>query len=157
MESLRNWADVVIESLAVYRRGLPRKASPLLAADALVEAGQFPAALGQYLNLADDYRGQQVGESALAKACRPSALPQVAGAAEREALRRRFAEEYPHSPYHATILAADVLSLWEEAHYEEALDGLERLRTLDPQSRLALRLAAVGAAMRELPRMRPSA
>jgi serine/threonine protein kinase len=150
--AIHNWADAVIESLAVYRRSLPRKASPLVAADALVEAGQFPAALGQYLNLADDYRGQHVGESALAKACRLSALPQVAGAAEREALRRRFAEEYPRSPYHATILAADVLSFWQEMHYEEALAGLQRVRALDPQTRLALRLAASAwADMRELP------
>jgi len=152
--AIRNWApSAVIESLAVYRRWLPRKASPLVAADALVEAGQFPAALRQYINLADDYRGQHVGESALARACRLSALPQVAGAAEREALRRRFAEEYPHSAYHATILAADMLSLWQEAHYEEALAGLERLRALDPQTRLPLRLAAAAwAALRELPK-----
>ena len=69
--AIRNWAsNAVVESLAIYRRSMPRKAGPLVAADALVEVGQLLSALGQYVNVADDYRDSRLGELALAKACR---------------------------------------------------------------------------------------
>jgi hypothetical protein len=151
--AIRNWADAVIESLAVYRRSLARKASPVVAGDVLVESGDLAAALRQYINLADDYRGSKLGELALAKACRLSAVPQVADAATRDGLRRRFAKEYPQSGFQESILGADVLALWQDAHYDEALDRLDALRAFNPQTRVALRMAASARMdMRVLPK-----
>ena len=60
--AIRSWCrNVVIESLAVYRRSLPRKANPVVAGDVLVESGNLRGALRQYINLADDYRHSGVG------------------------------------------------------------------------------------------------
>lgn len=151
---IRSWAgDAVIESMAVYRRAAARKASPVVAGDTLVEAGNLSAALRQYMNLADDYRGSAVGELALAKACRLSAVPNAADAAVRDRLCRRFTAEYPKSRFRGSILGANALAAWQEARYDEALDRLDALRAIDPQTRVALRMTASARAdMRLLPK-----
>ena len=153
--AIRSWVvDAVIESMAVYRRAAARKPSPMVAGDTLVEAGNLSAALRQYTNLADDYRGSAVGELALAKACRLSAASQVADAALCDGLRGRFSKEYPKSRFHGSILAADAMTAWQEARYDEALDRLDALRAIDPQTRVALRMTAWA---RREPRVLPKA
>ncbi|HWE01696.1 MAG TPA: protein kinase [Tepidisphaeraceae bacterium] len=141
--AVRAWSNTtVIRSITVYRRSLPKKANPVIAGDALVEAGDLAAALRQYENLADDYPHSATGEIALSRAGSLAGTIRPMDAARMRRLVDRFTREYPHSWLRRQLMESQVLGIWQDGRFDQALEKLEIIRRSDSQTRLPLRLVA---------------
>ena len=146
--AIRSWihdAGAIVESLAVYRRSEPRKAGPVTIGDSLVQKGTCRRPCGGISTWPTTTPARPSGSWPWPR----PAWWRRSGGAKAEgtrsvpaALRERFGREYPRSGYRESILAADAIAAWQEDHYDEAFELLDRIRAINPQARLPLRLLA---------------
>jgi Leucine-rich repeat (LRR) protein len=139
--AMRAWGGGVrVLRLAVFRRALPERASPLIAGDALWATGNERGAVQEYEQIARDFRGTPIAEKAMAKAylaaCR---IPEDMEAAKAR-IRSGIGETFPDSPYLTGMLEADCLCAWRAGRHHEAMSFLSRIFQADPQTRVALEL-----------------
>ncbi len=126
-----------IRKLSVYRLALPKKASPVVAGDALVENRHYEDAIEKYLTLADDYKKDPIAEEALAKAYM-TAASQIKDPKRRStllmAIKSRIASRSPSFRYRETLSELDVLMLWKSGNYKDAQIIIDDLFTSNPRT-----------------------
>jgi len=138
---MRTYAnDARLLSLTVERLALPENASPLIAGDALVQAGDFSDAVGSYLSTARDHPGGSIAELALTKAYFATLRSPGNDHSLAATIRRQLDLSFPDSHYHARLLELDALNDWQQADYSAALGVLPAIFAADPSSRCAIRL-----------------
>ncbi len=141
--AVRSWGDVDIHTLKVYRRGLPRKASPLTVGDALYAAGNHQAALQQYLYMAEDFPGHEIEARALAKAFAIACQENSSDHKRLAHIKANMERKYRNSPYWIKMLEAECFTNWRNENYDQAMALLKEVRALAPDHRLPLELLSV--------------
>ncbi len=148
--ALRTWSpNLLLRSLCIYRKRLPRRTEPLLVGDTMYAAGYRQAAIRQYLHAAADFSGTPVEEKALSKAY--IATCRIPGQMENEKARARttMARKYPQSPYWVKMLEADSIAAWGIGEFQRALDLAGEVYALNPESHLAVAILDTG--VRDVP------
>ncbi|MBD3240036.1 MAG: protein kinase [Chitinivibrionales bacterium] len=136
---VRSWTTVHVESFTVWRLGAPRKASPLIAGDALVRENLMRRAALEYRRTAADHAGTHIEERALVRAYL-AASQATDSDSLRHRIRRSMEAACPQSDYWPLLLQADCLSAWRDGRAGEALELASAALDRDPHSRVALRM-----------------
>lgn len=127
-----------LKNFTVYRESHPEVTSPLLAGEALWEAGKTSSALEELLVLSEDYEGTSVAEEALAKAYQVAMSdPKLLGH-NLEPIYKDFEANYPNSPWLSRLKELRALHLWKSEAYTEALAMLTEILKQNPSSSLPL-------------------
>ncbi len=135
---MRAFSDsMIVESIEVYRLGLPEKTSPLISGDVLVSLGYVGDAVSHFKELAHDHRFTPLGEKAMAKAYFITASLYQSISPEEKQIQELFEHDYPNSEFLSKILESRSLKAWKDGEFEFALQELKRIVTIDPPSLLA--------------------
>jgi Leucine-rich repeat (LRR) protein/tRNA A-37 threonylcarbamoyl transferase component Bud32 len=120
-------ASTRLRAMHVVRRASAVETSPVATADVLWANGLTTQALEAYMRLADDHRGNEVGEVALARAI----LAAGSIGDERAAvLEQAFVDAYPDSLSLAGLHRSQVVRAWRAGAFDQALERLEALPAL---------------------------
>jgi hypothetical protein len=132
---IRTWgASVKVRKISAWRKKLAEKASPIIAGDALVEAGYLDEAIEKYKTIANDYKevSSSIFTDALIKGY------QVAIEHQRA---EDFEKDFPNSlnkRYRDKVLEVETLKLWKEGEYQKALDNFPRIFEANPETHIAV-------------------
>ena len=135
---LRSWANCYIKSFKVERLSLPLKSSPLVAADAVLAAGNKEAAFRTYVSLIEDYADSSVAERATARACLLAFhMGQTLDALQLlENLRHKF----PQSRFIDACLAEEALYRWEDGDVDRSIELAAEVLHINPHNRIVIHL-----------------
>jgi serine/threonine protein kinase len=134
---------VHLQSLDVYHMALPERVSPLVAGDALIAEGLVEEGVNSYLQTAGDFSGSSLGARALVRA--------YVAASRHPAPRRRHVADsvkgllsraYPRSPLWKVVDETELIGLWDEGRFDEALGRLGPHCRKHPDTDIAQRLLA---------------
>lgn len=128
-----------LKSIEVSRLALPEKASPLIAGDALMEAGHFDQAIEKYLTIAENYGDSPIAAKALTKAYQTAAtkLDDERGERIKRKIKSLIDIGFPNFPHRAEILKVDCLHHWRARRYARALELLDQLTAWEPSNHVA--------------------
>ncbi len=132
--------DLVLRSLRVERLALPEKASPLIAGDALVQAGSYQEAIGNYLSVARDHPGGSLAELALTKAYFASMRTPSADPVAAASIRHELDASFPSTRYLPRLQELDAIHAWNHGDFTKALALLAPIYAADRHARTAVRL-----------------
>jgi serine/threonine protein kinase len=142
---LRSWSDSLqLRGLAITRLGHPAQATPLVAVDALAQAGQLEEAVREAVRIAEDVGQGELAFRAAAKACLLAvALPAEQRAALTAAVRHRLQSQAEAGRWWSAVLEADATAAWLAGDHAGAISVAERAQQADPDSRTAIGLLAL--------------
>jgi Leucine-rich repeat (LRR) protein len=132
---IRTWgANVKVRKISAYRKKLAEKASPIVAADALVEVGDLDEAIEKYKTIANDYK--EVSSSIFTDAL-------IRG--YQVAIEHKHAEDFEkdfqnslNKRYQDKVLEVETLKLWQEGRYPEALHNFHRIFEANHETHIAV-------------------
>ena len=134
---------VILQALAIYRLVPPEKASPLIAADVLMERNYYLDAVEQYMLIAENYEKGPITDIALAKAY-VAASTFIEDRDKRDeicgSIRRKLAPRMEKFAYRKMILEADVVTYWKDEKYSLAFNTLKQIFKKDPNSTVMLKI-----------------
>jgi hypothetical protein len=143
---------VKVSKVCAYRKKLAEKASPIVAGDALVEAGVLKDAVDKYKTLAKDYKKVSQSISALALTKGYLLANHLEDADSRNWCYQELKKLEEHSRFYGLppfqcaqcakywekIEEADTLNLWKNHQYLVALDKLPGVFKADRQTRIVM-------------------
>ncbi|MBV9491324.1 MAG: protein kinase [Verrucomicrobia bacterium] len=146
---IRTWgANVEVLQIAAYRFKLPEKASPIVAGDALVEAGDLMDAIERYKTIAKDYEIVATSISVLALTRGYLLAAQLGDVSLQNyfhgALAKLppgswpFFQNDPRAKYLERVLEAETLTLWKEHRYRDALRNFPGIFKANPETRVVV-------------------
>ncbi len=135
---LRMWADCLIKSVKLERLSLPKKSSPLIAADALLAAGNKTEAYASYAALVEDYPETDIAERAMARACMLAF--ELGNYADALKMSDLLQEQFPSSSYIARCIEKEALYRWNNSDRDEAISLAEAVLKLDAGSKIVIEL-----------------
>ena len=135
---LRSWGSCTLKHMLVERLSLPQKSSPLIAADALLAAGNIQEALAHYQALVDDYPQTPIAERALARSC-VLAMNHDSMLTALHALEQ-LRQQFPDSKYIADCMEEEAVYRWGHGERDHAIDIAEQLLKRKASSKVVLRL-----------------
>ena len=148
--------NVRVSKISAYRRKLAEKASPTVAGDALVEAGDLKDAVEKYKMLASDYKESSRSISALALTKGYLLADHLKDSGSRNWCYQGLKELEGHfrvhwltswlhpvqraecARYREKVEEACTLRLWSEHQYPGALDNLPRIFKVNPKTRIVM-------------------
>ena len=134
---------VILQSLDLSRLVLPEKASPLIAADVLLERNYYLDAVEQYMIIADNYESGPIADRALAKAY-VAASTFIEDKGKRDgicdSIRKKLKPRMSKFVYRQLILETDAVTYWKDGKYSLALKVLEQLFKETPSTTVMLKI-----------------
>jgi hypothetical protein len=147
---------VRVSKISAYRKKLAEKASPTVAGDALVEAGNLEDAVEKYKMIASDYKESSPSISALALTKGYLLADHLKDSGSRnwcyQGLKELEGHFRPHwlaswlhpvqsaecAEYREKVEEANTLRLWKEHQYPGALDNLPGIFKVNPKTRIVM-------------------
>ena len=128
-------------SLAVYRWALPEVTSPLVAGDVLLEAHLPNEAVSKYLTIAQDTKDPDIAANALLRAFLAASSNNIAKQSEiMLETKKRMLDRFPRAEQARELLEQEILFLWREKRFDEAIKLMASLFHRFPRTRVALKI-----------------
>jgi serine/threonine protein kinase/class 3 adenylate cyclase len=146
---IRTWgANVEVLQIAAYRFKLPEMASPIVAGDTLVEAGDLRDAVEKYKTIAKDYETVAGSISVLALTRGYLLAAQLGdvslqnyfhdGLAKLPSGSWPFFQGDSRAKYLERVLEAETLTLWKQHRYRDALRNFPGIFKVNPETRVVV-------------------
>ncbi len=131
-------------SLRVYRWALPEATSPLVAGDTLLEAHLPNEAVAKYLTIAHDSTDPEIVANAFLRAFLAASSNNIADQNKimRE-VKAHMIEQFPSSEQTRELLEQEVLFLWKNKRFDEALNHMPTVFRTFPHTRVALKILQI--------------